>query len=38
MPWYGWLVNVLFLGLPLAGFVVALMYAGPLVSALTGAR
>jgi uncharacterized RDD family membrane protein YckC len=38
MPWYGWLVNILCLGLPLAGFVAALMFSGPLLSALTGAQ
>jgi len=36
MPWYGWLVNILCLGLPLAGFIAALMFSGPLLSSLTG--
>ena len=31
MPWYGWLVNVLFLGLPLAALVALLMFGGPLL-------
>jgi uncharacterized RDD family membrane protein YckC len=31
MPWYGWLVNVLFLGLPLAALLALLMFGGPLL-------
>lgn len=35
MPWYGWLVNILCLGLPLAALVALLMFGGPLLPQLS---
>jgi uncharacterized RDD family membrane protein YckC len=36
MPWYGWLVNILLLGLPLLAFVALLLFGGPLLPHLPG--